>query len=110
MVCVGFVVERRDLDEAGGPVEADRFDEGLVGLEPDSPGATLGGELLELAQEAAAAAGAAGGLDNPHPLDIRGLAAVELESPAADRLRSQRCHEEQAGRGPQLRPEGGGAG
>ena len=74
---------------AGRAVQADRFRERVVGLQPDRVAATGGRPLLQLREQAATDAEAAGVRGDPHPLELGRLGAVELERSRADRLTVQ---------------------
>src|SRR5436305_3398910 len=98
VVRVRLVVERLDLVVAGRAIEPDRLDEIPVRLEVDGRNAVLDGERLELGEEAPTDAEASSRLRDPHPLQLGGLVAVELEGAAAERRRAERRdHEEPRG-------------
>jgi hypothetical protein len=100
VVGVRLVVERRDLAVACRPVQADRLVQGAVGFQPDGTGTMRRGPGLELGQQPSAQPQPADPGRDPHPLDLRRGAAVELERTAPDRLAVQRGQQEQSrGRG-----------
>jgi hypothetical protein len=99
---VRLVVERCYLAVPGRAVQADRLVQGAVGLQPYRAGAAVAGTVLQLGKQPAAEAEPADRGRHPHPLDLRGLVAVELQRAAADRLAAQGGDQEQPGRRAQL--------
>ena len=97
VVGVGLVVERAHLAVAGRPVQADRLGQGAVGFQPQHGHPVRGGAGLQFGEQPPAEAEPAHGRGDPHPLDLRGRAGVELEPAAADRLRVQGGDQEQSG-------------
>src|SRR5690349_19921097 len=69
VVGVGLVIEGRHFVVAAGAVEGDGLGEGAVGFELDDDSAGLLGAVLELLQQAAAEAEAAGVGGKPHALE-----------------------------------------
>jgi hypothetical protein len=97
MVGVRLVVERRDLDVAGRPVEPDCLAEAPVGLQPGGGGSVLPGPRLELGQEATADAEPPGGGGDPHPLELGRAGPVELHGAGAQGLTTDAGQQQQPG-------------
>lgn len=100
MVGVALVVERGDLPVACRPVQADRLGQGAVGFQPQRADAPARGRGLQFGQQPAPETQPADLGGDPHPLDVRGRVAAELEHPAPDRLAVRGGEQEQpSGRG-----------
>src|SRR4051812_43851412 len=109
MVGERLVVEGGNLAVAGRAVEADRLDERPVGLEAGRGGSGAARTRLELREEPARDPVAAGGLGDPHALDLRRATRGMLDAAAADRLSAQVGDEEGAGGRSELVRLGGDA-
>src|SRR5512132_1083954 len=107
VVGVWLVVEGLDLLVARRAIERDRLGQVAVRLEAECADAILTREALQLREQPAAESQAARSGRDPHSLQLRGHAPVELERAAADRLSVEcRDHEEPGRRSQLLRRRG----
>ena len=96
VVGVRLVIERCNLAVSRRSVQVDRLGQGSVGLETGTCRASASGARFELAQEPPPEAESASRRGDPHALDLSGIAAVELESAATDRLIPQPGDQDQS--------------
>src|SRR5215813_4245400 len=97
VVCVWLVVERRNLAIACRAVESDRLGQAVIRFKPKHAGAAVACESLEFGQESSSKTQAASRWRDPHPFELCGAAAVELQRAAADGRAVQRRNGEQPG-------------